>query len=90
MFDIQRFTANDTVVSSNEGTLVVAFYDSDDRSIKLTNPKSDLTASAINTVVEWMKTNQPIIGDKTGASVVGAKSFEIVEKTSTCLDISGN
>ena len=88
MFDIQRFGDNDTVVSSNEGTLLAEFYDSDDRQIKIDDPRDDLTAADVNAVVDWMKQNQPIIGDKTGASVVGAKSFEIVEKTSIYLDIT--
>lgn len=88
MFEIQRFGDNDTIVSSNEGILLVNFYDSDDRTIKVDNPKSNLTASEINAVVDWMKQNQPIIGDKTGASVVGAKSFDIVEKTTIHLDIT--
>ena len=88
MFDIQRFGDNDTVVSSNEGILTVNFYDSDDRQIKIDDPKSNLTATNVNAVVDWMKANQPIIGDKTGASVVGAKSFETVEKTTIYLDIT--
>lgn len=88
MFELQRFGSNDTVVSSNEGVLLVNFYDSDDRSIKIDNPKDDLTSAQINSVVDWMKVNQPIIGDKTGASIVGAKSFTITERTTTYLDIT--
>ena len=88
MFNIQRFGDNDTVTSSREGSLVVSFYDSDNRTIKIDNPRNDLTAADINAVVEVMKTTQPIIGDKTGASVVGAESFKILEKTTTQLDLS--
>ena len=88
MFDIQRFGSNDTITSSREGKLVVEFYDSDNRTVTFDNPRSNLTANDINTVVEWMKTNQPVIGDKTGASIVGASSYKTVEKTTTKLDIS--
>ena len=88
MFDIQRFGTNDTITSSSEGKLVVNFYDSDDRTITIDNPRSDLTATDINAVVDALKVSQAIIGDKTGASVVGASSFKMVEKTVTHLDIS--
>ena len=86
MFEIQLFA--DTVSSSREGKLVISFYDSDDRTVTIDNPKSNLTAAQINSFVEQMKTDQPVIGDKTGASVVGATSFKIIEKTETKLDLS--
>ncbi len=86
MFDIQRFA--DTVTSSREGKLVVEFYDGDNRTLPIDNPKSDLTAAQINAVVQQMITDQPLIGDKAGASIVGASSFKIVEKTETKLDLS--
>lgn len=88
MFDIQMFGNNDTITSSREGNLVIEFYDSDNRTIKIDNPRNDLTAADVNAVVAAMKTSQPIIGDKTGASIVGASSFEILEKTETKLDLS--
>lgn len=88
MFDIQRFGTNDTITSSREGNLVIEFYDSDNRTIKIDNPRNDLTAADVNAVVEAIKASQPIIGDKAGASVVGASSFEILEKTETKLDLS--
>ena len=86
MFEIQLFA--DTVSSSREGKLVVSFYDSDDRTLTIDNPKSNITAAQINSFVEQMKTDQPVIGDKTGASVVGAQSFKIIEKTETKLDLN--
>lgn len=88
MFDIQRFGTNDTITSSREGNLVIEFYDSDNRTIKIDNPRNDLTAADVNAVVEAIKASQPIIGDKAGASVVGASSFKILEKTETKLDLS--
>lgn len=86
MFEIQLFA--DTVSSSREGKLVISFYDGDDRTVTIDNPKSNLTAAQINSFVEQMKTDQPVIGDKTGASIVGAASFKIIEKTETKLDLS--
>lgn len=86
MFDIQRFA--DTITSSREGKLVVEFYDSDNRTLTIDNPKTNLTAAQINTFVEQLKTDQPLIGDKTGASIVGASSFKTIEKTETKLDLS--
>ena len=86
MFNIQRFA--DTITSSREGKLEVKFYDGDTRTIQVDNPKSNLTAAQINAVVAQMKIDQPIIGDKTGASIVGANKFEIYEKTELKLDLS--
>lgn len=88
MFDIQLFGNNDTVTSSREGKLVVSFYDSDDRTITIDNPRTDLTATDINNLVTLMSATQPIIGDKTGASVVGAESFKIYEKEVRILDLT--
>lgn len=89
MFDIQRFGENDTVTSSSELNLVMEFYDSDNRTIKLDNPKATLTAAEVNSVVSWFKTNQPLVGDKTNsASIVGASHCEIVDKTTVNLDLT--
>lgn len=88
MFNLQRFGSNDTITSSREGKLVVEFYDSDNRTVTFDNPRSDLTAADVNAVVNYMKTNQPVIGDKHGASIVGASSYKTVEKISTKLDLS--
>lgn len=86
MFDIQRFA--DTVTSSSEGKLKVKFYDGDDRTITINDPKSNLDAAKVNTFVNWLKSSQAIIGDKTGASLVGAESFFITDKMVTRLDLS--
>lgn len=88
MFNLQMFGTNDTITSSREGKLVVEFYDGDNRTISIDNPKSDLTATQINNVVNYIKENQPIIGDKTGASVVGASSYKTIEKTERKLDLT--
>lgn len=88
MFDIQLFGANDTVSSSNELKLVVEFYDGDNRTIAQDNPRNNITASEVNAIVDYMKTAQPLIGDKAGASIVGASSCRVIEKTITQLDLS--
>ena len=86
MFDIQLFA--DTVTSSSAVKVVMEFYDSDNRTIAMDNPKDNLGAADINSVVDWFKANQPIIGDKAGASVVGASRAFIEEKTVTKLDLA--
>ena len=89
MFDIQRFGANDTVTSSSELKIVMEFYDSDNRTITMDNPIPTLTSAEVNAVVDWMKTNQPIVGDKSNsASLVGASSCKAIDKTVTQLDLS--
>ena len=86
MFDIQRFA--DTVTSSSTGNLVVEFYDGDNRTLPIDDPRDDLTATEINAFVEKLKTDQPIIGDKTGASITGASKFTIVDKIDVKFDLA--
>lgn len=89
MFNIQAFGNNDTLTSSREGKLLVKFYDGDTRTVIIDNPKTNLTATTINTFVSSnLVATQPLVGDKTGASIVGAESFKIVEKTDRKLDLS--
>ena len=78
----------DTITSSREGKLVLSFYDGDNRTLNVDNPKANLTVSQIKAFVEHIKTTQPLIGDKTGASIVGAESFDVFEKTERKLDLS--
>lgn len=78
----------DTIKSSNELKMVFGFYDNDTRTVTLDNPKPNLTAAAVKGVAAFAKANNPIIGDKGGASVVGVNSAEVVEKTTTYLDLT--
>lgn len=88
-FDIQRFGDNDIVTSSREGNLLVKFYDGDTRTLKIDNPKSDLNATVLNNfVTNILVATQPVVGDKTGASIVGAEYFKIIEKTDRKLDLT--
>lgn len=86
MFDIQRFA--DTVTSSSVGNLIVKFYDGDTRTLPIDDPRADLTTTEINEFVQVLKDTQPIVGDKTGASVTGAEKFTIVDKTDVKFDLS--
>ena len=78
----------DTITSSSQLKTTMLFYDSDDRTITTDDPKPDLTATQVMAAVNYMKEHQALIGDKAGASLVGAKSAEIVEKTVTKYDLS--
>ena len=86
MFDVQLFA--DTVTSSCEGKLVVEFYDGDNRTLSVPDPKTNLTSAQVNAFVNQMVIDQPIVGDKFGSSVVGASSFKVIEKTETKLDLA--
>ena len=85
-FEIQRFA--DTIISSSTGNLVVEFYDGDNRTLPIDDPRDDLTATEINAFVNNMKTTQPLIGDKTGASITGASKFTIIDKTTVKFDLA--
>ena len=78
----------DTIKSSSELKLVYGFYDSDDRTMTLQNPKSNLTAAQIKAVGTLAATTNPIIGDKAGAACVGIKSAKTLQKTVTYLDLT--
>lgn len=86
MFDIQLFA--DTITSSSTGNLVVEFYDGDNRTLPIDDPRDDLTATEINAFVENLKTTQPLIGDKAGASITGASKFTIIDKTEVKFDLA--
>lgn len=85
-FEIQRFA--DTVTSSSVGNLNLKFYDGDTRTLPIDDPRADLTATEINTFVNVLKTTQPLIGDKAGASITGADKFTIVDKTTVKFDLA--
>ena len=78
----------DTIKSASELKLVWNFFDSDDRTETLPNPKDDLAPSDVKTFAAWCAANNPIIGDKKGAAVVGIKDATVVEKTKLDLDLT--
>lgn len=77
----------DTVKSSFELKLVCKFDDGDTRTITYENPKGNLTAQDIITIEQDMITNQPLIGDKTGARFAGFSDAYTVEQNKWILDI---
>ena len=78
----------DTIKSSESLKVVFDFYDGDDRTVSLDNPKIGLTATEIKAVGTLAKNTQPIIGDKGSAAVVGISSAKIVGKTTRQLDLN--
>ncbi len=78
----------DTIKSSSELKLVWGFYDDDDRTLSLQNPRADLTASEVKVVSALAVSSQPIIGDKAGAAVVGLKSANKKTKIVKKLDLA--
>ncbi len=65
----------------------LGFADGDTRVINLDNPKSDLQASEIYEVSQFIKNNNLLLGDKYGADSAGILTADIVESTKTILDI---
>ena len=68
--------------------MVAEFSDGDDRTITLDNPKTSLTASAINSAAAYAKANNLSLGDKAGASFTRFKSARKVATTTRYLDLS--
>ena len=85
-FEIQRFA--DTVVSSSVANLLVDFYDGDNRTLPIDDPRNDLAASDVHAFETFLKTSQPLIGDKTGASITGVSKCTIIDKTDIKFDLS--
>ncbi len=63
------------------------FADGDTRNVSLDNPKSDLQASEIHSLSNFIKENNLLIGDKYGADSAGILTADIVESTKITLDI---
>lgn len=78
----------DTIKSSNELKMVAGFYDDDDRTITIQNPKTNLVAADIKAFETVAKNTQAILGDKTGAAFVSIKSAKTLQKTKTDLDLT--
>ena len=78
----------DTVKSASELKFVWNFFDGDDRTETIPNPKDDLTPTDLKNFAAWCAANNPVIGDKTGAAVVGIKSAAATDKTTLDLDLT--
>ncbi len=78
----------DTIKSSNEISIRFSFEDSDNRLITLSNKRPNITSADIKTVGNYFKTNNLIIGDKTGAKCEGISEAYTQEQTKTKLDLT--
>ena len=68
--------------------VVAEFTDGDDRTIGLENPNTAINlAQGVKNLETYTKTNQVIIGDKTGAAFKAFKSATIVDKTIIKFDL---
>ncbi len=85
-FEIQRFA--DTVTSSSTANLIVEFYDGDNRTLSIDDPRSDLSAEEVHSFATVLRNTQPLVGDKTGASITGISKCTIVEKTDVKFDLA--
>lgn len=77
----------DKVKSTYILKIKLGFADGDTRIINLDNPRNDLTAEDVYTVSEFIKNNNLLLGDKSGADSSGILTADIVESTKTTLDI---
>lgn len=77
----------DKVKSTYILKIKLGFADGDTRIINLDNPRNDLTAEDVYAVSEFIKNNNLLLGDKSGADSSGILTADIVESTKTTLDI---
>lgn len=77
----------DKVKSTYILKIKLGFADGDTRIINLDNPRNDLTAEDVYTVSEFIKNNNLLLGDKSGADSSGILTADIVKSTKTTLDI---
>lgn len=65
----------------------LGFADGDTRTINLDNPKSNLQASQVHELSQFIKTNNLLLGDKYGADSAGILTADIVESMKVTLDL---
>lgn len=89
-FNIQMFGDNDTLTSARELKINTGYADGDTRIITLPNPKNQnqLTSDTFIQLTTFMTENNPIIGDKAGASSTGVIEAYIQETTRRKLDLT--
>ena len=68
-------------------SLNMGFKDNDTRTISRPNPKSNIAKADILALETWMKTNQPVIGDKGSAEFVRFLSAKTTTRTVIDLDL---
>ena len=77
----------DTRTTTREMKIKMYFVDGDDRTLTLKNPSNNITSSDIESLQTWMQTNQPVVGDKLGASFGKIISATKIETEEIVLDI---
>lgn len=65
----------------------LGFADGDTRIINLDNPRSNLKASEIHELSQFIKENNLLIGDKYGTDSVGILTADVVEVAKTILSL---
>lgn len=78
----------DTQTTSDTLKINTLFVDGDTRTITLKNPRSDLQSSDIESLDNFMKTNNILIGDKYGSDFRRIEEAKRVRTTTTTLDLS--
>lgn len=85
-FNLQMFA--DTVSSSVNLKTEFGFVDGDTRTVNIPEPITGIDSDTIVTFSTWISENQPIVGDKYGASTTGVNSAIKVEEMRTKLDLT--
>lgn len=79
----------DIVKTRNTLSIENEFADGDTRTINLDNPNTAINlAAAVKNIGTFAKTNQVIVGDKTGAAFTRVKSAKLTTGTTTYLDLT--
>lgn len=78
----------DRVKTVRELKLVASFDDGDDRTVTQNDPRNGLTKADILDPDFVASSKTALIGDKTGAQMVGWKSAKVYESTIVYLDIT--
>ena len=77
----------DKVKNSYVLKIKFGFADGDTRVINLDNPRSNLTATEIYEVSQFIKNNNLLLGDKYAADSAGILFADIVQSSKTTLEI---
>lgn len=79
----------DVVKNTTTLGLEAGFADGDTRALNFPDPNTSINlAASIASLEGFTKTNQVLIGDKTGAAFTGFKSAKISRHTTTYLDLT--
>lgn len=78
----------DKVTTTTTLNIVSNYSDGDTRTINIDRPNTAINlADAVRDLESYAKTNQVILGDKTGAAFTGFETAKLVTKQKTVLDI---